>query len=172
MSWKVLGQVIQNIFPRPTEKVFKDWKLSKLSSFCLLVIIWQTYDQAFASQAFTSVKPNNMIFIVFISIAFYTIWLAVCFTTSIPWLPKKDTIAVAYCVPAKTPAMGVPLASVMFFGMSAIDQSKIQIPLVIYQGLQLVISSVLLGVFRSWVKSDEEREAIEKAHTESEESKH
>jgi hypothetical protein len=47
---------------------------------------------------------------------------------------------VCYCVPAKTPAMGVPLANVMFIGLSAQLESKIQIPMVIYQ---VRLSSVL-----------------------------
>lgn len=62
-----------------------------------MIIIWQTYDQAFETNAFTSVKGNNMIFIVFISIAFYIIWISVSLLTSLLWLDKEDTIAVAYC---------------------------------------------------------------------------
>jgi sodium/bile acid cotransporter 7 len=131
------GQIIQNAFPKQTKYVFTRFKLSKLGSFCLLVIIWQTYDQAFSSGAFQSVKPSNIIFIVFISIVLFFIFLAVCFFTSILWLPRQDTISVCYCVPAKTPAMGVPLANVMFIGLSAQLESKIQIPMVIYQVRQM-----------------------------------
>lgn len=36
-------------------------------------------------------------------------------------------MAVAYCVPAKTPAMGVPLSNVLFVGLSRLDTSKIQV---------------------------------------------
>jgi sodium/bile acid cotransporter 7 len=129
----VAGQIIQNLFPKQTNYIFTRFKLSKLGSVCLLVIIWQTYDQAFSSGAFQSVKPSNIIFIVFISIALFFVFLAVCFFTSILWLPREDTISVCYCVPAKTPAMGVPLANVMFIGLSAQLESKIQIPMVIYQ---------------------------------------
>jgi sodium/bile acid cotransporter 7 len=136
----VAGQIIQNLFPKQTKYVFTRFKLSKLGSVCLLVIIWQTYDQAFSSGAFQSVKPSNIIFIVFMSIALFFIFLAVCFFTSILWLPRQDTISVCYCVPAKTPAMGVPLANVMFIGLSAQLESKIQIPMVIYQ---VRLSSVL-----------------------------
>lgn len=101
-----VGQVVQNVFPTQTKKVMSDWKLSKLGSLSLLVIIWQTFDQAFETRAFSSVKGDNMVFIVFISLAFYLLWLAISFWTSILWLPKKDVISVCYCVPAKTPAMG------------------------------------------------------------------
>ncbi|RDI87989.1 hypothetical protein Vi05172_g1775 [Venturia inaequalis] len=155
----VAGQIIQNVFPKQTKHVFTRFKLSKLGSFCLLVIIWQTYDQAFSSGAFQSIKPSNIIFIVFISIALFFIFLAVCFFTSTLWLPRQDTISVCYCVPAKTPAMGVPLANVMFIGLSAQLESKIQIPMVIYQGLQIVAGSLLTMAFRHWIRPEEEAKA-------------
>lgn len=163
-NWtQVVGQIIQNLFPKPTKKFFIDWKLNKIGSLSLLIIIWQTFDQAFESGAFQSLKASNMVFIVFISIAFYIIWTAICVLSSIPWLAKKDTIAVAYCVPAKTPAMGVPLSAVMFTGLSTITKSKIQIPMVIFQGFQIAGGSLMTLVFRKWIWPDEEREAAEKA---------
>ena len=101
-----------------------------------------------------------MIFLVFISIAFYILWTIVCVFLSRFWLDKKDTIAVAYCVPAKTPAMGVPLTSVMFAGLPAITASKIQIPMVIFQGLQIAAGSLMTVVFRRWIRA-EEKENLE-----------
>ena len=101
-----VGQVVRAIFPKLVQTVFVKWKLNKLGSFSLLAIIWATYDQAFETGAFTSVPADNMIFIAFISVAIFIVLLAICFLTSIWWLPKKDTISVCYCVPAKTPAMG------------------------------------------------------------------
>ena len=102
-----------------------------------------------------------MVFIVFISIVFYSIWSAICILISSLWLSKEDTIAVAYCVPAKTPAMGVPIAIVMFAGLSPIVSSKIQIPMVIYQGLQTAAGSLMTIVFRKWVgQPKSEKEAV------------
>lgn len=157
-----MGQIIQNIFPRPTKKIFIDWKLNRLSSVCLLIIIWQTYDQAFESGAFQSLKSTNIIFIVFISIVFYILWTTICISLSLLWLDKKDTIAVAYCVPAKTPALGIPLSAVMFSGLPAITKSKIQIPMVVFQGFQIAAGSLMTIAFRRWLREDEEREEREK----------
>jgi sodium/bile acid cotransporter 7 len=122
-----VGQVIQYLFPNSTEKFFIDWKLNKLGSFSLLIIIWQTFDQAFASGAFASVKGSNLVFVVFINIAHFTVWLVISLAASVGWLSRKDTVAVAYCVPAKTPAMGVPLSNVLFVGLSRLETSKIQV---------------------------------------------
>lgn len=165
-----------------TKKVFTDWKLSKLGSFSLLTILWSTYDQAFETGAFTSVPGSNMVFIVFISIAIFVILLTICFFASIRWLPKKDTIAVCYCVPAKTPAMGrlfidntivradiaagVPITAVMYVGLSRQNSSKIQIPMVIYQGLQILFSSLLTMAHRRWIRDEEAREELAKEREE------
>jgi sodium/bile acid cotransporter 7 len=158
-SSQFLGQVVNNIFPNATKTVFGKWKMNKLGSASLLVIIWSTYDQAFSSGAFADVKTNNVVFLVFISIALFFFLLGICFGLAMLWLPRDDVIAVCYCVPAKTPAMGVPLAHVMFIGLSTQLESKIQIPLVIYQGLQIVAGSLLTILFRNWMKPHEEAAA-------------
>ena len=155
MFVQFVGQVTQNVLPDLTHKVFSDYKLSKLGSWSLLVIIWQTFDSGFATGAFDSVKGNNMVFIVFMSIVFYVLWTSICFSLSLLWLPKADAIAVAYIVPAKTPAMGVPLSSVMFPTLSAIASSKLQIPMVVFQGLQIGAGSLLTIVFRKWIGDED-----------------
>ncbi|KAK3171074.1 hypothetical protein OEA41_003158 [Lepraria neglecta] len=152
-----VGQATQNVFPKATQKVFSDWKLSKLGSWSLLIIIWQTFDQAFEIHAFDGVKGNNIVFVIFISVVFYALWTITCFLLSRLWLSKADTIAVAYVIPAKTPAMGVPLSNVMFSGLSPIA-SRIQIPLVIFQGLQIAAWSLLTLVFQLWIGDGEQEE--------------
>ena len=158
----LVGQVVQHLFPNPTKKVFGQWKLNKLGSFALLTILWSSFDQAFESGAFSSVKADNKIFLVFISIAYFLVWFVACFLTSIIWLPKKDTIAVCYCVPAKSIAIGVPLSAVLFVGISRIEESKLQIPMVIFQGIQVASASLMTIPFRRWVRAEEEEE-VEKA---------
>lgn len=145
-----VGQVVQSLFPGPTKTIFVKYKLNKIGSFMLLLIIWQTYDQAFATGAFTSVKGSNIVFVVFVSMGLFVIFLGISFVTSMIWLSKEDTIAICYCVPAKTPAMGVPLANVMYVGLSDQLQSKLQIPMVLYQGLQILGGSLLISAFRKW----------------------
>ena len=138
------------------------FKLAKIGSLSLLIIIWQTFDQAFQTGAFSSLRTSNVIFIVFMPVLFYVIWISACFSLSIIWLSKRDTIAVAYCVPAKTPAMGVPISNVMFIGISPLVASKLQIPMVIYQGFQLAAGSLMTLAFRKWITSDEDRKDAEK----------
>jgi sodium/bile acid cotransporter 7 len=157
-----VGQIVQCLFPKMTKKVFFDWKLLKLSSIALLTMVWQTFDQAFSSGAFEAVKSSNIIFIVFITIALYFIWLATCFTAATTWLPKKDVIACCYCCPAKALAMVVPLTSVMYINIDPVDQSKMQIPAVIFQAFQVAIGGIMTIGFRRWIRAEEEKEEAEK----------
>jgi sodium/bile acid cotransporter 7 len=158
-----IGQVVQKLFPKQTKKVFFEWNMIKLSSIALLTLVWQTFDQAFQSGAFKTVKPSNIAFIVFITIALYMVWLAICFTASIIWLPKKDVIACCYCCPAKALAMVVPLSSVMYINTSPIEQSKLQIPAIIFQAFQVAIGGIMTIAFRRWIRSEEQREEAEKS---------
>lgn len=147
------GQVVQYLFPRATKKVFVEWKMMKLSSVALLSLVWQTFDQAFCSGAFNSVRPSNIVFIVFIDIALYFLWLGICFAASTIWLNKQDVIACCYCCPSKALSMVVPLSSVMYINVSPIDQSKLQIPAIIFQALQVAIGGILMVAFRRWIRS-------------------
>ena len=83
------------------------------------------------------------------------LWTITCFLLSRLWLSEADTIAVAYVIPANTPAMGVPLSNVMFPGLSPITASKIQIPLVIFQ---IAAKSLLTLIFRLWIGDGEQEE--------------
>ncbi|KAF2621268.1 hypothetical protein BU25DRAFT_416193 [Macroventuria anomochaeta] len=161
-----VGQVVQHFSPQACKKVFVEWKLIKLSSVALLTLVWQTFDQAFQSHAFESVKKSNIIFIVFICMALYFIWTALCFTASIIWLPKKDVIACCYCCPAKALAMVVPLTSVMYINISPIEQSKMQIPAIIFQAFQVGIGGLMTIAFRRWIRNEEEKEKAEKGNRE------
>ena len=154
----VAGQLVQRLFPKMTKKIFFDWKLLKLSSIALLTMVWQTFDQAFSSGAFKTVKPSNIIFIIFITIALYLIWLAICFTAATLWLPKKDVIACCYCCPAKALAMVVPLTSVMYINIDPVDQSKMQIPAIIFQAFQVAIGGIMTIGFRKWVREEAEKQ--------------
>ncbi|KAF4206698.1 hypothetical protein CNMCM8927_004471 [Aspergillus lentulus] len=132
------------------KKVLLEWKMSKLGSCALLVLIWSTYDGAFASNAFAEIPSNNMVFTVFILVALFCLWITIAFVISRVWLSREDTIAVSYLVSTKTPAMGVPLTTIMFVGLSAAEQSRTRLPMVIFQAIQIAGSSLLTIPLRKW----------------------
>ncbi|PKX95167.1 bile acid:sodium symporter family protein [Aspergillus novofumigatus IBT 16806] len=145
-----VGQIVVKLFPNQVRKVLLQWKMSKLGSCALLVLIWSTYDGAFASNAFAEIPSNNMIFTVFILVALFCVWITIAFALSRVWLSREDTIAVSYLVSTKTPAMGVPLTTIMFVGLSSAEQSRTRLPMVIFQAIQIAGSSLLTIPLRKW----------------------
>jgi sodium/bile acid cotransporter 7 len=99
---------VQNIWPNATKTVCTKYKVGKLGSVALLIIIWQTYDQAFSSSALKTMKTSNVVFLVFMSTGLFAFFLVLAFFTSKIFFNKADTVAICYCVPAKTPASKSP----------------------------------------------------------------
>ncbi|QDS70840.1 hypothetical protein FKW77_005166 [Venturia effusa] len=153
-----VGQVIQYLFPGPTRTVCAKYKASKLGSLALLIIIWQTYDQAFSSRTLKVLPASNVAFLVFMSIGLFSLMLVVSVVSARFWMGRADTVAMAYCIPAKTPAMGVPMSTVLFVGLSPALEARLQLPLVIFQGLQIVAGTVLTVPFKAWVDSEKKED--------------
>lgn len=154
-----VGQLVRRFFPKLVNKVFVEWKIGKFASLAMLTLLWQTFDHAFSTKAFSSVKSSNMIFIVFITVVNYGLWLAISVVLSTFWLDRKDTVAVAMCAPAKTLALGMPLSFLMFSGITALQEAKIQIPMLIFQVLQMGLASLTTIGFRRWVDAAEPKKA-------------
>ncbi|KAI0382221.1 sodium bile acid symporter family protein [Hypomontagnella monticulosa] len=146
-----VGQIVLILLPKITKTVMSTYKASKLASFSLLILIWSAYDGAFETGSFSSLKPDNIVFIVFISVAMCLLWGLVGLFVSILWLSKEDSIAVAYCVSTKTPALGVPLTRLVFAGITQVNAAKMSIPMVIFQCIQTCIGSLASIAFRRWV---------------------
>lgn len=153
-----VGQIIRHFFPEECNKIFKkNPVIKRIGSLCMLVIIWSTYDQAFSSGAFGTVPASNKIFLVFILLAIWLVYLGISITASLLLFPKKDIVAIAYCVTGKGPATGIPLSISIFSGLGLELESKIQIPIVIYQSLSVGFGSMIIVLFRKWLERDERR---------------
>jgi sodium/bile acid cotransporter 7 len=159
------GQVVHNLIPNLTKTVCGKYKVGKLGSVSLLVIIWSTYDSAFSSGALHSVPGSNIAFVVFMSIILFVLFLIIAFYTSKMWLDRPDTVACCYCIPAKSPAIGIPISTVLFAGLTPILQAKLQLPLVLYQGLQILGGTILTTPFQEWVDREERRAAEQRRLT-------
>ncbi|KAF3033154.1 hypothetical protein E8E12_003726 [Didymella heteroderae] len=78
------------------------------------------------------------------------------------FLPMAVGQVVQYYAP-KALAMVVPLTSVMYINISTVEQSKMQIPAIIFQAFQVGIGGLMTIAFRRWIRSEEEKEEAEKA---------
>lgn len=192
-----VGQVVQNIFPEQVKYCFDKYKLSKIGSVGLLLLIWATFSTAFHQRAFEIVPKAAIIMVVFFNIGIYLLFCGICFImarsplsrralkklqamgeetfdTDAPrtwkhrwysflgpfYFSRKDTIAVILCGAAKTVVLGVPLINAQYSARQELI-GRVSVPLVLYQGEQLVVSQLLIPLFRRWVAAGEAKAAAQ-----------
>lgn len=155
-----VGQVIQYLFPNQTKWVLTKFKLAKVGSFCLLLLIWSSFSNSFAAGAFEEVSHQSIIMICFLNVGLYLLFTVICFLLArCPFLPKKfhfsrpDTVAICLCGAAKTVALGVPLINAQYYG-NADKIGLVSIALVLYQGEQILVAQLLVPVLKKWVETE------------------
>jgi solute carrier family 10 (sodium/bile acid cotransporter), member 7 len=72
-------------------------------------------------------------------------------------MDKRETIAVVFCAPAKTQAMGVPLVQAMYASSSEATRASLQVPIVLYTVEGILIAQVLVAIFKKWLAVEAEK---------------
>lgn len=189
-----VGQVVQNIWPKQVTWCLTTFRLNKVGSFMLLLIMFQSFSTAFAQHAFTSVSHASVIFLVFFNIGIYLFFtVLVFFYSRPPFIPyylsleptpelsktytwcykifkpfyysRRDTVSVMLCGPAKTAALGVSLVSSQY-GSSNPKLGVLLVPLVLYQAEQVMTAQVLVKFMKRWILAGDAKEDIETGHVE------
>lgn len=180
-----VGQVVQNVFPTKTKWVVTKFKLAKIGTFCLLLLIWATFSTSFYDNAFESVPKATMIMVPFFNIGIYLLFTAICFACARSPIPrllaphpptedstkfykllhrfisgfyfnKRNTVAIMLCGAAKTVALGVPLINAQYGSGSSLV-GRVSIPLTLFQGEQILTAQLLVPIFKRWI-GDEGKE--------------
>ncbi|EMG47490.1 RCH1 Solute carrier RCH1 [Candida maltosa Xu316] len=178
-----VGQVVQNVLPDQTKWCLSYFKLGKVGSFMLLLIMFQSFSTAFAQNAFESVSHASIIFLVFFNIGIYLFFTVLTYIYSRPfWVKRwffeepnetsstlyrysykfcrpfyynrKDTVAVMLCGPAKTAALGVSLVSSQY-GAHNPKLGIILVPLVLYQAEQVITANFLVKLMKKWIHAED-----------------
>lgn len=192
-----VGQLIQNIFPKQTKWFLTTFKVNKISSFCLILVMFSSFSTAFYQKAFESVPKASCIFLVFFNIGMYGFWTIICFFIARPpfilWIfptepnetssktyticykifrpfyyNRRDTITVMFCGAAKTAALGVSLVSSQY-GDNFEYLGRLLVSLVLYQALQVITAQCMVSSFKKWEKKDHP-ELMQKQDEESQKS--
>ncbi|KAK8104401.1 uncharacterized protein PG998_011434, partial [Apiospora kogelbergensis] len=146
----VVGQLLQFFFPKTNEKVMNTWKARKLASFALLVLIWSAFDGAFASHSFSTLRGTDVAFLVLVDVGLLVFWMTASLFLAALFLSREDAIAVAFCISTKTPALGVPLVTLIFAGVSDVVAAKLYLPMIVLQCVQTCIVSVATIPLKKW----------------------
>ncbi|OTA55212.1 sodium bile acid symporter family protein [Hypoxylon sp. EC38] len=152
----IVGQLLRKFFPNQVIKIMTTYKGSKLASLALLALIWSAYDGAFETGTLSNMRATNVVFMVLISVALYLLWASLTLLASMFWLSKEDSIAAVFCVATKTPALGVPLITLIFVGITPATKSEMAIPMVVFQCIQTCLSSLATILFRRWLRNKKE----------------
>ncbi|KAJ6446520.1 sodium bile acid symporter [Purpureocillium lavendulum] len=80
----VVGQVVRWRWEHKTAKVLEKTRLGKVSSFCLVLLVWTTFSGAFKTGALYRLSPASVIFNVFLNVALYLIFTVICFFAARP----------------------------------------------------------------------------------------
>lgn len=184
-----VGQVLQNVWPKQVKWCLTTFKLNKVGSFMLLLIMFQSFSTAFAQDAFTSVSHASIIFLVFFNIGIYLFFTVLVYFYSRPrflltlfpteptaessktytWCYKifrpfyynrRDTVSMMLCGPAKTAALGVSLVSSQY-GSRNPKLGVLLVPLVLYQAEQVMTAQVLVKFMKKWIHAEDAKEDVE-----------
>ncbi|KAI8079774.1 SBF-like CPA transporter family-domain-containing protein [Halteromyces radiatus] len=160
----VVGQIIQWLFTEKVAKIKVKCRLSDVSSFCLLTLVWSVFSDAVASGSFGSVAVVDIVAVTIINAGLYISFSLLCwFLAYIPfpfpgprWIQRlrysrPDTVAIMYCGATKTVAMGVPLINVLYQHGDPGTIGVLSTPLLLYHVEQLILGNIEVEILKKWV---------------------
>ncbi|CDK29722.1 unnamed protein product [Kuraishia capsulata CBS 1993] len=180
-----VGQVLQNLFPKPVKIFYTKTKFNKVGSFMLVLIMWSSFSTAFYQHAFTAVSHQSIIMICFFNVGIYVFFTVICFLISRPifllkvfkeepdrvkhstayiwsyhlfrpfYYNRRDTVAIALCGAAKTAALGVSLVTAQY-GDNSPHLGQLLVPLVLYQSEQVLTAGILTKFMKKWIHAGPE----------------
>ncbi|PYH96976.1 hypothetical protein BO71DRAFT_448315 [Aspergillus ellipticus CBS 707.79] len=183
----IVGQLVRWMWPDQVSKVLTKYKIPKISTACLILLVWSTFSSCFATGALQELSVPSIIFVVLFNIALYMFLTVACFFFSRPprilgrvsftvrgktmrpfdQLNPYETIAVCFCGPAKSTALGIPLLYAMWGSLDLYIKSKTSVPVLLYTTEQICVAHFFVHGFKWWrmrregEKGEEEEEEEE-----------
>ncbi|KAJ5348837.1 hypothetical protein MYU51_007111 [Penicillium brevicompactum] len=171
-----VGQLVRWTWPDHTAAVLLKTKLPKLGTVCMLLVIWCTFSSCFATGALQTMSAQSVVFVVLFNIALYITLTGVCFVGarpprvfgSRPWakpifkrMSPEETIAVCFCGPAKSTALGIPLLYAMWQPLDLFTKAKTSVPVLLYTTEQICVAHFFVQLFKKW-----HAKIVQKEHSE------
>lgn len=171
-----VGQAVRWTWEETTVKVLGTLKLAKVSTLCLVLLVWTTFSGAFGTGALKDLSSSNVAFNVLINVALYAVFTVICFYAARPperfvaWtassrlgrrlpgallparMSKEQTVAVCFCGAAKTTSLGIPLVSAMWARADDLRRAYIQIPVLLYTIEQVFMAQMVVYLFRWYMR--------------------
>ncbi|KAI5300947.1 hypothetical protein KEM55_003746 [Ascosphaera atra] len=182
----VVGQAIRWIFPNAIPHYMQKFYINKLSSVCLLLIIWSSFSTCFSTGALEALSKQTIAFVCVINVVLYLFLTGVCFTFARPpnfmlarpvqhqnkaaqyaqkthkavlqKMPVGETIAICFCGPAKTTGLGIPMLYAMYQHNNMFDNARMSVPLILYTTQQIFAAHFMVHLFHRWSEKATARE--------------
>ncbi|KAI8971857.1 SBF-like CPA transporter family-domain-containing protein [Mycotypha africana] len=181
----IVGQIFQWFFTDLAAKIKVKCRLSDVSSFMLLTMVWSVFSDAVYSGSFAAVKPKDVVAVAIMNAGFYILFSLLCLVLARLPLPRfietpaivkrlrysrEDTVAVMFCGATKTVAMGVPLINVLYQNGDPGTVGVLSTPLLLYHVEQLIFGNIEVEILKKWVKRGKARELQKQQQQSSEET--
>ncbi|KAM0819205.1 putative Sodium/bile acid cotransporter [Seiridium cardinale] len=79
-----VGQGLRWTWSKKVEWTLKTFRLAKLCSLCMVLLVWATFSGAFKSGALYDLPKSSVIFNVFMNLALYMVFTVVCYYAAYP----------------------------------------------------------------------------------------
>jgi len=181
----IVGQIVQNLFKDKTKHYRELFRLNYVGQVLLLIVIWSTFCNKFASGAFKAITHQSVILICFLGVGLYAFFTAMClFIARLPFLGapvegeakwrtslrklrfnKRETTAICFCAAAKGLVLGAPVVAILYGGYDTETQAIMSTPIALYQTTQVLLAQLSVRIFRWWIdlpSSDDDRPLEEK----------
>ncbi|KAI5306209.1 hypothetical protein KEM56_001849 [Ascosphaera pollenicola] len=172
-----VGQGVRWIFPNAVPKFMAKYKINKLSSICLLLLVWSSFSTCFSTHALEALSDSTVAFTTVMNVALYLFLTAGCFwlarpskwmlpkplepgtKPSVMWkihnaiiqrMPVGETIAICFCGPAKTTGLGIPLLYSMYKDNDMFDNARMSVPVILYTTQQIFAAHFMIHLFHWW----------------------
>lgn len=76
-------------------------------------------------------------------------------------MSPEETIAVCFCGPAKSTALGIPLLYAMWAPMDLFTKAKTSVPVLLYTTEQICVAHFFVQLFRKWHARIAEKQDVE-----------
>ncbi|KAG8950915.1 hypothetical protein FRC04_006979 [Tulasnella sp. 424] len=179
----IVGQIVQNLWKAQTKKYREMLRLNIVGQVLLLIVIWSTFCNKFATHAFEAITHQSVILTCFLGVGLYAFFTAVClFVARLPFLgeeeegeagwkrvlrkmrfDKQETAAICFCAAAKGLVLGAPLVSILYGGYDERTQAIMSTPIALYQTTQVLLAQLSVKIFKHWIESSPPRGDVESA---------
>ncbi|KAG9052687.1 hypothetical protein FS842_009399 [Serendipita sp. 407] len=87
----IVGQILQNVSPERVKNISLKFKFSYINQVLMLILVWSTFCNQFATRIFWHVSSETIILVAFLNVALYLFMSLVCLWSARPPLPRAKS---------------------------------------------------------------------------------